>query len=162
MRRILPYPAMAVALLLLWAFLNESLSPGSLLLGAILAVGACWSLALLEPVMPRLRRPGAALRLAGLVAQDVVRSNIAVARIILSPRRRDRRSGFVKVPLRLRDPNALAVLACILTAAPGSAWVEYDSAEGVLLMHVLDLVDEETWLDIVQNRYERHLMEIFR
>ncbi len=161
MRRILPYPGMAAALLLLWSLLNESLSPGSLLLGAVLATGACWGLALLDPPLPRLRRPRAALRLAGWVAQDVVRSNLAVARIILDPRRRDRRSGFVRIPLRLRDPNALAILACILTAAPGSAWVEYDSGEGVLLMHVLDLVDEQTWIDTVRNRYEGPLMEIF-
>jgi multicomponent K+:H+ antiporter subunit E len=160
--RVLPYPLMAAALLIGWALLSGSLSPGSLLLGAAMAVGACWFLALLEPRKPRLRRPALALRLLGLVAADVVRSNIAVARIILGPGRQDRNSGFVSIPLELRDPNGLAVLACILTAAPGTAWVDYDPARGVLLMHVLDLVDEATWVDTVKNRYEVHLMEIFR
>jgi multicomponent K+:H+ antiporter subunit E len=28
-------------------------------------------------------------------------------------------------------------------------------------MHVLDLVDRETWIATIRNRYERRLMEIF-
>jgi multicomponent K+:H+ antiporter subunit E len=53
------------------------------------------------------------------------------------------------------------VLACILTATPGTAWVEFDSKDGWLLLHVLDLIDQETWVDIVKNRYEQPLLEIF-
>ena len=28
-------------------------------------------------------------------------------------------------------------------------------------LHVLDLVDEETWVRLIKDRYERRLMEIF-
>ena len=35
------------------------------------------------------------------------------------------------------------------------------SATGRLLLHVLDLVDEETWVRLIKDRYERRLMEIF-
>jgi len=162
MRRLLPYPLLWVALLLLWVLLNESLSPGTILLGVVLAFVGCWSLALLKPARARVRRPAVVLRLLGMVLADIYRSNIAVAKIILSPRRKDRRSGFLSIPLELRDPYGLAILACILTAAPGTAWVEFDSAKGTLLLHILDLVDEETWIDTVKNRYERPLMEIFQ
>ena len=70
-------------------------------------------------------------------------------------------SGFVRVPLDMRDPYGLAALACIVTATPGTVWVEYDSAEGAMLLHVLDLVDKEEWVRIIKDRYERRLMEIF-
>jgi multicomponent K+:H+ antiporter subunit E len=161
MSRLLPYPLIWASLLLLWLLLNESLSPGSILLGIVLALGACWGLSLLDPAKARLRRPAVAMRLFVMVLADIIRSNIAVARIILSPEQRDRKSGFLRIPLELRDPNGLAVLACILTAAPGTAWVEFDSADGTLLLHILDLVDEESWVGTVKNRYERQLMEIF-
>jgi multicomponent K+:H+ antiporter subunit E len=39
--------------------------------------------------------------------------------------------------------------------------VEYDSAEHSVLLHVLDLVDGAEWPRIIQERYERPLMEIF-
>jgi multicomponent K+:H+ antiporter subunit E len=162
MRRLLPYPLIWACLLLLWVLLNEGLSPGSLLLGALVALFACWGLAMLRPPTSRLRRPAIAMRLLGMVLADIFRSNIAVSRIILNSQQHGRRSGFVSIPLELRDPNGLAVLACILTATPGTAWVEFDSAEGTLLLHILDLVDEESWIGIVKNHYERPLMEIFQ
>jgi multicomponent K+:H+ antiporter subunit E len=31
----------------------------------------------------------------------------------------------------------------------------------VLTMHILDLIDEREWVDIIKQRYERRLLEIF-
>lgn len=160
MRRLLPYPFVSAALLLLWLLLNESIAPGPMLVGAVLALLGGWSFALLEPGTARVRRLATALRLTGLVLADVARSNLDVARIILDPRR-DYRPGFIAIPLTMRNPQGLAALACILTATPGSAWVEYDPEEGVLLLHVLDLADEAAWVRTVRHRYETPLMEIF-
>ena len=91
---------------------------------------------------------------------DIWRSNIAVARLILRPDHPRRVSGFVVVPLELRNPAGLAILACIVTSTPGTAWVEHNSESNKLLLHVLDLVDEAHWIDLIKNRYERLLLEI--
>ena len=73
-----------LALLALWLVLNESLAPGQVLLGAALALGGVAVYSRLQPPANRVRnRPGAALRLLGLVVADIVRSNLAVARIVL-------------------------------------------------------------------------------
>ena len=53
------------------------------------------------------------------------------------------------------------MLACIITSTPGTIWVNYDTVRGVLLIHVLDLVDEEGWTRTIKDRYERLLLEIF-
>lgn len=92
---------------------------------------------------------------------DIVLSNISVVKIILFQRERDRKSGFLAVPLDIRDPMGLAVLATILTSTPGSAWLEYNSSQGTLLLHVLDDEDEAAWISLIKNRYEKLLMEIF-
>src|SRR3546814_687158 len=44
----------------------------------------------------------------------------------------------------------------------GTIWVSYDPIGNMLLIHVLDLVDEQTWIDTIQQRYERPLLEIFQ
>ena len=76
---------------------------------------------------------------------DIIRSNIAVARLILTGGREgQRRSEFIEIPLDLRSQGALAILAIILTATPGTAWLEYKPATGTLLLHVFDMVDEAT------------------
>lgn len=158
---LLPYPLLSAALLVLWLLLNKSVSPGHLMLGSVLAVLASWTMAALRPEKPRIRRPGAALRLAGMVVIDILRSNLAVGRIILRSREPGVNAGFMTIPLDLRDRHGLAVLAIIITSTPGTIWVNYDAAKGTLLLHVLDLVDETVWLRTIKGRYERQLMEIF-
>lgn len=160
MRRWLPYPPLSLALLAMWLLLQQSLAPGQLLLGAALALYAPLATAALLTRGGRMRRPTAIMRLARRVIIDVVRSNVAVALIILGRHRRHS-SGFISIPLRLRDRHGLTVLACIITATPGTLWIDYDSSRGVVLIHVLDLIDEAAWVAIITQRYERLLLEIF-
>lgn len=158
---LLPHPLASAGLLVLWLLLNQTLSPGHILLGAAVALVGGWTLAALEPPKARLRGQAAIFRLAALVFVDIVRSNIAVARIILGLERRRWAAGFVKIPLELRDPYGLAVLACIITSTPGTLWVDFNEASGTLTIHVLDLVDEAAWVRTIKGRYERPLLEIF-
>jgi multicomponent K+:H+ antiporter subunit E len=72
-----------------------------------------------------------------------------------------RTAGFVTIPLRLRDPYGLAVLACIITATPGTLWARFDPPSGILVIHVLDIGDESDWIRAIKERYERPLLEIF-
>jgi multicomponent K+:H+ antiporter subunit E len=160
-RRILPFPLLTLALIVLWLLLQQSWAFGHILLGTAIAIFAARAFASLDPEPARVRRIGSIIQLVALVTADIMRSNIAVTRIILQGRHHEQTSGFLMVPLTLRDHNALAILACIITATPGSAWLEYDAVHGVVIIHVLDLVDEEAWIDTVKNRYERLLLEIF-
>jgi multicomponent K+:H+ antiporter subunit E len=161
MRRWLPFPMLTASLLAMWLLLAGSVAPGTVVLGGVLALGAVRALMALAPPKTRFQRPRAALGLALVVLAEIIRSNNAVARIILRPGTRHRRSGFVRIPLDMRAPYGLAALACIITATPGTLWVEYDSADSTMLLHVLDLIDEEEWIRIIKDRYERRLMEIF-
>ncbi len=157
----LPYPLLSACLLALWLLLNQSVSPGHLVLGTVFAVLASWAMAALRPEKPRIRRPGAILRLTGMVLLDILRSNLAVGKIILRSREPGVNAGFMTIPLEMRSPQGLAVLSLIITSTPGTIWMNYDAAKGTLLLHVLDLIDETVWLEIIKGRYERRLMEIF-
>ena len=159
--RWLPFPLMSAALLILWLLLNQTLSLGHTLLGSLVALIGCWVLTLLGSPNFRVRRPAVLIGLSAAVLADIIRSNIAVARIILGFGRRERRSGFVDIPLDLRNQYALAALACIITSTPGTLWVGFDGANGTLTIHVLDLIDENEWIRTIKGRYERPLLEIF-
>ena len=161
MTRLLPFPFLSFGLLVLWLLLNQTASFGHLLIGCVLAITGGWILVALELQREGLRRPTALLRLLGLVSVDIIRSNIAVGRIILVFGRRPRTSGFVNIPLDLRNPYGLPLLACIITATPGTLWVNFDGQKGLLIIHVLDLIDEGEWIRTIKGRYERRLVEIF-
>lgn len=160
MSRLVPHPLLSLALLAMWLMLNASLAPTTILMGSLLGLTLPFAMNALEPQRARVRAPLAILQLAGLVFVDILRSNYAVARIIISGRRK-RVSGFITLQLTLKSPYALAALAVIITSTPGTLWVQYDAGSGRLLMHVLDLVDESEWQDLIANRYERLLKEIF-
>jgi multicomponent K+:H+ antiporter subunit E len=161
MKRLLPFPIASAGLLVLWLLLNQSLSLGHVVLGSVMAVVGGWGLSALGPPKARPKRLGAVFRLAALVLVDIVRSNVAVACIILGFERSRRTSGFVEIPLELRDPYGLVALACIITSTPGTVWVNFNEASGALTIHVLDLVDETEWVRTIKGRYERLLLEIF-
>ena len=161
MRRLFPYPILMIFLVLMWLALT-GFSLAQLLAGSLVALLAAQAMAALHPSRPRIRRWDLVLVLLANVAIDIARSNIAVASIILRGNPRQRRSGFLTVPLELRDPTGLATLAIIITSTPGTAWVDYNSTRGTLLLHVFDLVDEEAWLNLIKTRYEYFLLEIFQ
>ena len=155
-------PVLTGTLLVMWLLLNDSLSLGHVLLGLLFAVALAWSSRALRPLTPRIRRAHLALVLLAFVLRDIVRSNIGVARIVLGLHgSREVRSGFVKIPLDLTDPHGLAVLAGIVTATPGTVWVDHDARTCTLTLHVLDLKSQTEWIDWIKGRYERLLMGIF-
>lgn len=154
-------PLLWAALTLMWLALADTVSVAEVILAALVALAAVLALARLQTMSAHRYRPIIAVRLMGTVLADIARSNVAVASIVLRPERSGVTSGFIDVPLEVRHPVALAGLACIITATPGTAWAGYDAASGTLTMHVFDLVDEAALVRTIKERYEGPLMEIF-
>ena len=131
MKRLFPAPELSVALLLLWILLMQALDAGTVLLGVVMAF--FWPLATARLGPPReSRRPLVLARLCGRVFLEMLRSNVEVAWAILTRRSSDIPSGFIHVPLELRNPNGLAGLAMIVTFTPGTAWAQLSADRRVL------------------------------
>jgi len=158
---VLPAPLLSLSVLALWLAASRSLSAGTLL--------AALGLALLTPLLTarfrvrdaRVRRPLVAWRFVWMVGYDVLVSNLEVAWALLRWRWRRPRSAFVRVPLTLRDPVALAALSMVTTVVPGTVWSELALDRSALLLHVWDVPDEAAFIQRFRERYERPLQEIF-
>lgn len=161
MSRVLPSPLLSGVLFLLWLLLSQSLSVSTLLMGALLSVVLPILTSGLRPAAVRVKKPGTILRLVVRVVLDMLRSNLAVGRAILTKRSEAVSSAFVRIPLDLRDPNGLAALATIICFTPGTSWAELAFDRSVLLIHVLEVGDEAALVAWIKQHYERPLMEIF-
>jgi multicomponent K+:H+ antiporter subunit E len=161
MKRLLPSPPLSFALFVVWLLLNQSLDAATLLAALVLAIAVPLLTKGLRPAAVRMRRPGVALRLSFIVTFDMLKSAYDVARLLLTRRTSRIGSKFVQIPLDMRDPNGLAVLAMIMCLTPGTAWGEVSFDRSTLLIHVFDLDDDAAFIALIKQRYERPLMEIF-
>ncbi|TFL11484.1 Na+/H+ antiporter subunit E [Pusillimonas caeni] len=160
MKKVLYWLVLPAVLLIIWLLLNNSVSPGHLATGTVLALLLAWAAMALRPVRSRPKHPLLMIKLVARVVSDIIHSNFTVARlIILGPD--SHTPGFMKIPLSMRDPHARAALACIITYTPGTVWSGYSEETNTITLHVLDLKDENHWVELVQNRYQSLLMEIF-
>ena len=161
MRRLFPAPLLSLALLAMWLVLNRDYSLGQVLLGALVATLVPQMTQSLRPTPVRIRHLGVAFRLFMQVGWDVIVWNWRVLLGTLATHERLPRGGFITVPLDLRDPSGLAVLAAIMCVIPGTIWSEIALDRSALLVHIFDLDDAQDEIELIKTRYERPLMEIF-
>lgn len=164
MRRLLPHPLASVLLAGTWLALARSPSAAQCVLAVLAAVGIPLALRPLWPSRPILRSwPRALPRIAAyvaLVAWDVLRANLQVARAALGPLHR-LRPAFVRVPIELEDERAVVVLSHTVGLTPGSLTVEIEPGGRALLVHALDAPDPAALVHTIRERYERRLRGIW-
>ncbi len=170
--RWLPTPFRSLFLFMVWLLLNNSVSVGHLVLATIFAILIpILSFSLREP-QPLILKPGLALKQLLIVLYDIVIANLQVALLILGPSK-NLRPAFIKVPIDLTHDMPITILASSVSLTPGTVSAEvYPIAESLpegeeptqryLLIHVLDLKDEEALIKQIKQRYEAPLKEIFQ
>ncbi|EJW11800.1 Na(+) H(+) antiporter subunit E [Rhodovulum sp. PH10] len=161
MARFLPHPVLTVVIALVWLALVNTVSAGHLLLGLALGVGIPWFTQDYWPGHPRLKRPLKIVEYGLVVAWDILVSNVQVAYLVLFRRGESLRSRFVSVPLDLRTPEAVTVLAGTITLTPGTVSADLAADGGAILVHCLEADDPDAVVAGIKQRYERRLKEIF-
>lgn len=161
MARAIPHPVLSFVIAGVWVALVNNVSPGAVLLGLALGVAIPLVTRAYWPDAPRLRRPFRIAEYSAIVLWDILVSNLQVAWLVLFRRGASLRSCFVTVPLDLRTPEAIAVLAGTITMTPGTVSADLASDGGAILVHCLDADDPAAVSDAIKRRYERRLKEIF-
>ena len=105
------------------------------------------------------RRLMAALSLAGAFAVDLVASSVAVARIVLAPRR-THRPAIVAVPVDARTTWGVALFAYLVSLTPGSTCLHVADDRRTLYVHFLDAPDAAARAAGVKALYERRILRL--
>lgn len=159
-KRWLPQPLLSLFLLLIWLLLMNDLSLGHWLLGALLG----WMIPQLTQLFwertPRVYKPFKLCVFLLRVLGDIIFANLEVAKLILGSSSK-LRPAFVEVPLALEDDLALTMLASIVSLTPGTVSADLSDDRKTLLVHGLDVADDEALIATIKQRYEAPLMEVF-
>lgn len=160
-RRLLPHPWLTALLTLVWMLLANTLSAGVFLFGLILGLVVPLITAPFWPDRPTLRGPTRIVEYVGIVLWDILVANVVVAWAILFKSNRAMRPTWVAIPLELRKPEAISVLASTITLTPGTVSSDLSCEGHALLVHCFDAPDPDAVRNQIKSRYERRLKEIF-
>lgn len=159
--RWLPQPLMSLSLLVIWLLLQNDLSVGQIVLGAVFALliplltARFWT----EPVVISAWLPG--IRFGLIVLWDIVVANVDVAGLILFRRPRSLTPQFLVIPLEIESPYAIAILAGTITMTPGTVSADVAPDRRHLLVHGLNVDDPDDAIATIKRRYEAPLKQIF-
>jgi multicomponent K+:H+ antiporter subunit E len=160
MKRLLPFPYLSLMLLVVWLLMNNSMSPGQILLGLIFALLIPLGTSSMRKKQPTLKKPLSAAKYLLMLMGDIIVSNVEVAIQVLGPVRKIT-PGFIAVPLDITQDLPITLLASSISLTPGTVSIEVSEDKRWLYVHVLNLVDEADTIANIKQRYESPLKEIF-
>lgn len=161
LRWLLPHPLLTLLLAVVWTLLQNQVSAGMVVFGVILGIVIPRMTYVWWPDRPRGFRLGKMIGYVFVVIWDIMVANVQVAWIVLTRPNSKLRPTWVVVPLDLRLPEAITILAGTITLTPGTVSADLSDEGRCLLVHTLDTGDPDAVRDEIKQRYERRLMEIF-
>ncbi len=160
-RWLMPHPLLTALLAVVWILLQNEVSAGMVVFGIILGILIPWGTSIWWPDTPRGFRPGKMILYIFIVIWDIIVANIQVAWIVVSVPNAKLKPAWVVIPLELRLPEAITLLAGTITLTPGTVSADLSDDGHELLVHVLHTDDPDAVRDDIKSRYERRLKEIF-
>jgi multicomponent K+:H+ antiporter subunit E len=161
LHRFLPHPLLTLILAVVWTLLQNNVSAGMVVFGVILGIIIPLMTAAWWPDRPTGFHMGKMASYSLLVMWDILVANVQVAWIVLTRSNANLRPAWVVVPLEVKHPEAISILAGTITLTPGTVTADLSADGHSLLVHALDTDDPDAVRDDIKNRYERRLLEIF-
>ena len=96
-----------------------------------------------------------------LVIWDIIVANFQVAWIVLTVPNDKLKPAWIVIPLDLKEPEAITILAGTITLTPGTVSADLSNHGHSLLVHVLHTDDPDGEVETIKSRYEARLKEIF-
>ncbi|MFK7940363.1 MAG: Na+/H+ antiporter subunit E [Roseovarius sp.] len=160
-RWLLPHPFLTLLLAIVWVLLQNQVSSGMVVFGIILGIIIPLMTARWWPDRPQGFRMGKMISYSVVVIWDIIVANIQVAWIVLTVPNSKLKPAWIIIPLELRQPEAITVLAGTITLTPGTVSADLSDEGHSLLVHVLHTDDPAAEVDTIKSRYEARLKEIF-
>ena len=161
MNKLLPAPMLSLFLLIIWLLLFNSVSPGVVLLGIIVALSIP---ILFKPAWPNfatVKKPHLAVVYFFILLYDIIIANFKVAVLIVGKRRSIKPAFFV-FPLDMQEELPVTILASTITLTPGTVSCEITRGRKGILIHAFSEEDPNEVIETIRHRYERRLKEIFQ
>lgn len=155
-----PMPIHSLLLFIVWLLLNNSMSPGHIVLAAFFAITIPFIVTGMRDEHPKILKPWLAIRYILMVIWDILVANFEVALLIIGPLKKLKPS-FVAIPIDITSDLGITILASTVSLTPGTVSAEVSKDRTWLYIHALHLDDEAELIELIKSRYEKPIKEIF-
>lgn len=160
-RWLVPHPLLTLILAVVWVLLQNDVTAGMAVFGLILGILIPWATSIWWPEAPTTFRLGRMVGYSLIVMWDIIVANIQVAWIVLTVPNARLKPAWIAIPLELKEPEAITILAGTITLTPGTVSADLSDEGHSLLVHVLHTDDPDGVRDEIKTRYEARLLEVF-
>lgn len=160
LNKIFPHPVLSFILWGLWLLLNNTISPGHMVLGLIIAILIPMLTSRFWPEKVYIKSPLTLIKLLGTVLWDIVAANTIVAKLILG-KNENLNPAFFYIELDIDTPIGISLLANTISLTPGTVSCDVTPDGKRLLVHALHIEDIPATIKEIKQRYEAPLKKVF-
>jgi len=160
MKKILPHPILSLVLWCVWLLLNNTVAPGHMVLGFVLAIIIPLLTSGFWPEKVCISHPITLIKFVMIVLWDIMIANVIVAKLILGNKNK-LKPVFFHIPLDIEQPLAISLLANTISLTPGTVSCDLSEDKKVLLVHGLHEEDQQATINEIKQRYEQPLKKVF-
>lgn len=142
-----------------WAFLQNSFTASHFFFGYVVGIFILFILRKFLIFDFYMDRFWALVKLLFLFVVELVKSNIDVIKIILSPKLKNK-TGIIAVETRLDSKLEITLLAGLISLTPGTISMDFSDNGKTIYIHSLDIPDKEKMIEQIHNTFERAIMEV--
>ncbi|BAC13951.1 Na(+):H(+) antiporter [Oceanobacillus iheyensis HTE831] len=148
-----------VLIAFLWMFLQNDYTAITFVVGYLIGILLLFFIRRFLKSEFYFKRVWAAIKLIFLFLKELIKANIDVVRIVLSPKLNNE-PGIVAVETKLETNLEISLLAALITLTPGTVSMDFSPDSKTIYVHAIDVPDREEVIRDVQNTFERAIMEV--
>ncbi len=143
----------------IWLLLAGNYTFGSFIFGYLIGVLILFLLRRFLVFEFYLKRVWAIIKLIVLFFVELIKANIDVLKIVISPRLTNK-PGIVAVETRLDTKLEITLLAALISLTPGTTSMDFSPDGKTIYVHSLHVPDKEEMIEKIRNTFERAIMEV--
>lgn len=143
----------------IWMFLQESYMMSTFIFGFIIGLFILFILRRFMKFDFYFTRVIAFVRLILLFLIELIKANIDVARIVLSPKL-NHKPGIIAVDTDLETDIEKATLAALITLTPGTVSMDFSADSKTIYVHTIDVDDRDEMVSEIKYSFEKAIMEV--
>lgn len=148
-----------IIIAVIWMFLQNSFTFTNFVIGYMIGIFILFILRRFLVFEFYMNRVLALVKLIILFIIELIKANIDVVKIVLSPKLNNQ-PGIVAVETRLESNVEITVLAALISLTPGTISMDFSADGKTIYIHSLNVPDKEEMIEQIQNSFERAIMEV--